>query len=48
MKKKKRNKKATTSANVMAGTRLNSEWLNRLTNDYFQLFFGHGTSPLAY
>ncbi|WP_407205286.1 hypothetical protein [Citrobacter freundii] len=33
MKRHKRNKKATTSANVMAGIRINSGWLNKLAAD---------------
>ncbi|MBA7943195.1 hypothetical protein [Citrobacter sp. RHBSTW-00271] len=33
MKRQKRNKKATASANVMAGIRINSGWLNKLSVD---------------
>ncbi|HGE7339841.1 hypothetical protein [Citrobacter sp. FDAARGOS_156] len=33
MKRQKRNKKATASANVMAGIRINSGWLNKLAVD---------------
>lgn len=33
IKKQKRNKKATTSANVMAGIRINSDWLNHFAAD---------------
>lgn len=32
MKKKRNDKKATTSANVMAGTKINLNWLNHMTD----------------